>query len=254
MHAPDWHTPLPGLRVLIRGRVRIRHIQVYGMRCSGTHAIIKLIEANLGRDAFTERYGFKHWWVPPQILFQPDVLVLAIARAPDAWLHSLHRQPWHVHESSRGLSFGAFVRTPWYSVWDDQFWGVDASHPMFGTEMMHERDLQTGERFADPVTMRTETLRHWAGLHGRAHNLALLDYEAVRTMPHRVIETLSAATGLPIAEGGFRPLDTYKGHGIKPFVSSSYPPLSDEDRAHVDSRLDPALEALFSMHGEMATA
>ncbi|MCQ8279596.1 hypothetical protein NFI95_14220 [Acetobacteraceae bacterium KSS8] len=247
MIALEWRLPMPGLRTLIRGAEPIRHIQVYGMRCSGTHAIIKLIEANLGRDAFTESYGFKHWSVPPQILFRPDVLVLVIARDPAIWLRSLHKQPWHVHESLRALSFAEFIRTPWHSVWDDQFWGVDETHPMFGTEMMHERDLDTGERFPDPVTMRTRTLAHWAGLHRRAHNLALLDYESVRTRPQAVIEALCDATGLAGTPGGFVPLDTYKGHGIKPFVPAAYPALSEEDRDHVAARLDPAVEALFGM-------
>lgn len=239
-----WQAPIPGLRTLIRGPVPIRRIQVYGQRCSGTHAIIKLIEANFGADAFTDICGFKHWFVPPQILFPADTLALTIAREPHDWLQSLHRQPWHAHPEIKAQSFSDFIRAPWHSYWDHEFWGVDPAHPVYGTEMLHERDPETGERFANPVAKRTAKLRQWSGLHSRAHNIALLDHAAVLGHPRDVIAALSAATGLAMADA-FVPIDTYKGNGRKPFVTHPVVPLSAEDAAHVDRWLDPQVEAGF---------
>ena len=243
---PDlaWQTPLDGLRVLRRGRVPIRRIQVYGQRCSGTHAIIKLIEANFGPAAFTEAFGFKHWFVPPQTLFPPDTLVLVIARAPHDWLRSLHRQPWHAHPTIKTLPFDAFIRAPWHSYWDADFWGVDADHPVRGTEMLHERDPDTGARFANPVAKRTAKLRHWAGLHHRAHNLALLALDAVRRDPRAVVESLAGITGLPMP-GGFVPITTYKGDGATPVPVRTAEPLSPDDARFVAEWLDPTVERLF---------
>lgn len=233
-----------GLRILRRSDQPIEAFQVYGQRCSGTHAIIRLIEANFGPAAFTELYGFKHWFVPEQMLFPASVMVVVIARDPVEWIQSLHRNPWHAHQSLRGLAFGDFIRAPWHSVWDEEFWSVDRTHPIYGTEMMHERDPRTGRRFANAIAKRTAKLRHWADLHTRAHNLALVNAGLVRSSPARLVASLAEATGLRPAHP-FVPIDTYKGHGIKRFIPPVYPDLSPVDQAHLRTWLDPDVEALF---------
>jgi len=245
---------MSGLRLLVRSRTPIRHIQVYGQRCSGTHAIVRTLQANLGADAVTQDYGFKHWFVPEQVLFRDDVLVLVIARSAFDWLRSLHRQPWHAHDDIKRLPFSQFIRSPWHAYWDDEFWGVDALHPSRGREMMHERDPATGLRFADPIAKRTAKLRHWSDLHERAHNVALLSLETLQAQPRRVIESLADATGLAAA-AQFEALWSYKGNGNRVFEPTRYEPLTEEDADWIAGRLDPEIEARFSLPvrvGEMA--
>ncbi len=128
----DWKEPTQGLRILKRTPGAIRHIQLYGQRCSGTHAIARTIDGNFGEAARTEAYGFKHWFVPDQVLFRDDVLVLVIARNVFDWARSLHRQPWHAHPDVKTLAFSDFVRSPWHSYWDDEFWGISEGHPCEG--------------------------------------------------------------------------------------------------------------------------
>ncbi|WP_062012746.1 hypothetical protein [Aureimonas sp. AU4] len=244
--AAPWRDALPGLRVLRRGMEPARHIQIYGQRCSGTNALARLVERNLGADLFSERYGFKHWFVPDQVLFGPDVLVVVIARDAFDWLRSLHRQPWHAHPDIKALDFSRFIRTEWHSTWDDHVGGIDERHPMRGREMLHERDPLTGSRFAGPLAKRRAKLAHWAGLEERAPNLVLLSYETLRREPEAVIRVLGEAAGLAPAEP-FRPVDTYKGQEIRPFRPIRYDPLSEADLAWIEAHLDAGVEGLYGL-------
>lgn len=244
--APPWHEALPGLRILQRGRERVRFVQIYGQRCSGTNVLARLLEHNLGAGLFAERYGFKHWFVPDQVLFGPDVLVVVIARDAFDWLRSLHRQPWHVHPDTKALDFSRFIRAEWHSVWDHHVGGIDEHHPLQNREMLHERDPVTGLRFASPLAKRRAKLAHWAGLETRAPNLALLSYETLRRQPEAVIAALAEATRLPAARP-FRPVDTYKGQEIRPFLPIRYDPLTSLDRDWIEAQIDADVEALYGL-------
>jgi hypothetical protein len=246
MDGVEWQASMAGVRAIIRAPEAIRTIQVYGQRCSGTNALIHLIEGNLPPGTFTEEYGFKHWFVPPQILFQRSTLVVVIARDAVGWLQSVHRQPWHLDPAFAQDSFGAFIRREWASYWYSDFWGVDPAHPVYGTEMMHERDPQTGARFANAMRKRTAKLAHWAGLHARAHNLCLIDQASVQADPEGVTRALAAMTGLPMGDA-FKPVDSYKGRGVKPYRPHAYPPVSAEDLAFIADNLDPQVEGLYGL-------
>ncbi|MGT2514374.1 hypothetical protein ACVOMT_09185 [Sphingomonas panni] len=191
--------------------------------------------------------------MPEQVLFPRDVLVLAVARDPVDWVRSLHRQPWHAHPELKALGFSDFIRAPWHSYWDREFWGVEDDHPVLGREMLHERCPDTGERFANPLAKRTAKLRHWSGLHDRAHHVALLSHEAFVADPAGVIADLSAATGLAMADP-FVAQDSYKGQGKRPFTPTAYAEISDADRAHIHAWLDPEVEARFGFDIPMPQA
>ena len=241
-HEDAWTKAMPGLGFRLRAPTDIRRIQVFGERCSGTNFVARTIERVFGEDVLTDAFGFKHWFVPDQLLFTADVLVLVVARSPHDWLRSLHRQPWHTTGMAE-LPFSQFIRTPWASFWDEAFAGIDATHPMLGREMMHERDPATGQRFANPVALRTAKLRHWAGLTERAHNVALLGYEAIRHDTVGMLDEIAAITGL--TRGPYRPVSSYKGQGFFRYQPSHYEPLGNDDRDHVAEWSDASLERLF---------
>ena len=247
----NWLQPLPGLRILTRGDVPITRVQIYGQRCSGTNLVTRAIEANMPGVEITEAFGFKHWFVPPQTLFVKDTLVLVVARDAYDWARSLHRQPWHAHPELKAKPFDAFIRSDWHSYWDDHFGHIEPGHPMHGDEMLHERDPETGERFANCIAKRTAKLRHWSSLTNRAHNVALLGYDAFARDPAAFVTALAAAMGLERREP-FVPITSYKGQGHAPYVPTAYPDLAADDAAHIAAWLDPEVEAAFGLSADYA--
>ena len=139
---------------------KFRRFQVYGQRCSGTNAVIKLLEQNFEELQFTEEYGFKHWLVSPEITIPDDVFVIVIARRVDHWLRSLYATPWHVHPDLKAMTFGQFIRAEWRTVWDQDFWGIDREHPKFGSPILEELCPESGGPFANAIAMRTAKLRN----------------------------------------------------------------------------------------------
>lgn len=238
-----------GVRVLRRSGVRVDRVQVYGQRCSGTHYLIKTIERSFDDLRFTEDYGFKHWFVPHHVAIPEGVLVLVIARHPEDWVRSLHGKPWHVDPATARLPFPEFIRAEWHAVWDDRNFGIGPEHPLWMSEMLHERCPASGRRFANPLAMRTAKLAHWAGLAARAPDVALIRYEEVRDRPGPVLNRLRTAFGL--APAAVDPVTSYKGQGERPFSGSRYPPLEPGDRAFVRGALDRRVEALwgYDLHG-----
>ena len=247
----NWLQPLEGLRILKRGDVPITRVQVYGQRCSGTNLVTRAIEANMPSVTITEDFGFKHWFVPPQTLFVKDTLVLVVARDAFDWTRSLHRQPWHAHPDLKAQPFDVFIRSQWHSYWDDHFGPIEPGHPMQGDEMLHERDPETGERFANCIAKRTAKLRHWASLTNRTHNVALLGYDAFARAPSAFVEALSEATGIARREE-YVPITSYKGQGYAPYVPTAYPELAPADAEHITAWLDPEVEAAFGLSANYA--
>lgn len=246
MRQDEWATPMPGLRIRRRGPTAPTRVQLYGQRCSGTNFAASTLRMNLGEDVLTEQYGFKHWFVPRQTLIAPDTLVLVVVRDAFDWVRSLYRQPWHADPDLKAMSFSDFIRAPWISRWDDHCHGIDRDHPMYGTEMMHERRQEDGTRFANCIDKRTTKLRQWAALDTRAHNVALLSYELLTAETEAVVAELAAVMNVA-APSRFVASETYKGQGHRPFVASRYEPIDDADAAHIASWLDPQVEASFGL-------
>ena len=212
--------------------MRARSFQVYGERCSGTNFIIRLLERNVSSAAFTEDYGFKHWFVDEDLTVPNDVLVLSVARDWTDWVRSFHRQPWHAHPSLRELSMPRFLRAEWHCVWDDDWYDLPENDPRRGREMMHERDPATGERFSNVLAMRQAKEANWARLRQRSAQAERVSYEAVSADPEGFLRRLADRHGLTLADT-FVPVDSYKGQKRKEYVPKQYPPLSVEDAALV---------------------
>jgi hypothetical protein len=240
----DWQTPANGLRIHQALPRPVRQIQIFGQRCSGTNVLTKLLAANFGWETITDRYGFKHWFVPDQILFPSDVLVCVVARHPVDWIRSLHRQPWHAHADLKAMPFSDFIRAEWHSYWDHEVGGIDEHHPMYNREMLHERDPATGRRFANPLRKRTAKLHAWSGLYARSANLCLLDLALLTSAPDTILSVFGNFLQR-VPAGDLGALQSYKGNGFNRFVERQYEPLSPADEAFVRSQLDPDVERQF---------
>ena len=224
----------------------IARFHVFGQRCSGTNALIRLVEHNFPALRFCEAAGFKHWFVPGDRRIAADAAVIVIARDVSEWLRSLHARPWHAHPDLKALSFAAFIRAEWHSVWDGDFWGVDEGDPRFGTPIREELCPATGRPFANAVAKRAAKLRNWIALGERAPAALFVDHARLVASPREIVAEIAQATGCaPVSD--FVPVASYKGQGERPFVPRSYPPLSREDAGFVGLHLDAASESRFGL-------
>lgn len=225
---------------------KFRRFQVYGQRCSGTNALIKLLERNLEDLEFTEDFGFKHWLVPEEVKIPDDVFVVVIARQIDQWLRSLHAKPWHAHPELKEMDFGEFIRAEWRSVWDEDFWGIDKQHPKFGQPIEEELCPQTGSPFPNAIAMRTAKLRNWVDVASRANGHALVSHFELVTRPEELIERLAEATKLEMRKK-FAPVTTYKGQESEYFVLTEYPSVQNADAAFIRRYVDQTVESQFAL-------
>ncbi len=226
---------------------KFKRFQVYGQRCSGTNALIKLLERNLEDLEFTEEFGFKHWLVPPEVEIPDDVFVIVIARQVDQWLRSLHAMPWHAHPDLKNMEFGEFIRAEWRSVWDEDFWGIDEEHPKFGQPIEEEVCSQTGLPFPNAIAMRTAKLRNWTDVAFRAAGHALLTHSDLVFRPEQVVERVASASRARKSRE-FVPVSTYKGQDARQFVASEYPPLQAIESAFIGRYFDSEIERQFGLN------
>ena len=222
----------------------IRRFQVYGQRCSGTNALIRLIETNFPALQFTEDYGFKHWLVPAETHVPDDVLIIVIAREIGEWLRSLYRRPWHVRPEMRALSFSQFIRAPWETVWDTEFWNIDEDHPLLGKPISEERCPATGNPFENAIVMRNAKLENWVALANRANASVLVSHQMVVEEPEEIVQQIRRATGVD-PQAHFAPVRSYKGEGNRPFAPTNYQPLDPDDLSHVQAHMRADLERVF---------
>lgn len=223
----------------------IKKIQVFGERCSGTNYLEQLLARNFPSTPLVWDYGYKHFF--PQAPFEhaDDCLFIVLHREPIAWLRSLHRTPWHVAPPLRKLPFSAFIRHQWWCIWDAKS-GKSRRDPLFGTEMMFERDPVTGDRFANVVQMREAKVRVWLSLCEQVRHGLSLRFEDLRNDPDGFTRRLTDEHGLQAAHG-FQPVRRYKGvkwyQGWKTRLTRRpLAPVSDQDRDFIIGQLDRAVE------------
>ena len=222
----------------------IRNFHVFGQRCSGTNALMRLVERNFADLQFSEEAGFKHWLVPSDLEIDPDAVVIVITREVGSWLRSLHRQPWHAHPDLKSMDFARFIRAPWRSVWDKDFWGLDETDRRYGHPITEERCPETNEPFANAVAMRTAKLRNWSQLGSRCDIFVKIDHAELVSDPIAVVGHIASKARTRPNEL-FEPVDTYKGLPGKRFRPTAHERLSADDLEFVLGNIDRDLEASY---------
>lgn len=215
------------------------HLQIFGERCSGTNFVAQLMRRNLPKLSLTDRYGWKHGFAPAIADRAPDCLFVVVVREPLDWVRSLHQKPWHAAQPLRDRSFSEFVREPFWCEWgrDMELAPGDAR---IGTEMLHERDPATGQRFANVMRLRTSKLRDWLSLGQRVEHLVVVRYEDVLREPKQWLREIATRCGLR-RWPWFRAVKNFKG-GAERFVQKEYAPIAVEDRDWIVSQLDWQIE------------
>jgi len=223
-------------------------LQLFGERCSGTNYVEQLLRRNEWRLQPTDAYGWKHGWLDAVRGPAPECLFLVVHRDPFDWVRSLHQKPWHTAPQLRELPLSAFLRAPWHCEWGQDM-DLGPGDPRRGTEMLHERDQATGERFANVLQLRTAKMRAWSELPQRVRHASFLRYEDAAADPRSCVRTVAAAFGLRTWPW-LRAVKTFKG-GKDPFQAKRYPELSADDVQWIASQLDHELER---RHGYLVAA
>lgn len=223
----------------------IRRIQVFGERCSGTNYLEQLLARNFTATPVVWDYGYKHFFPQAALDNAEDCLFIVLYRDPIAWLRSLHRSPWHVAPPLRRLPFSQFIRHQWWCIWDRKA-GKSRRDPLFGTEMMFERDPVTGERFENVLKMRSAKIREWEALHTQVPHSVSITFEQLRADPDGFVHRLTREFDLR-PTGEFNAVRRYKGvkwyQGWKTWLlRRPLATISDDDLHYIVDQLNPDLE------------
>lgn len=228
-----------------RDALPIQRHQVRGERATGTNLLRVLMERHVAAP-HTNEYGWKHGFVSFEIVRREDLLI-AIFRAPEPWLLSLYRKPWHVRGRDHNVDFQSFLRQPFRTRRDMDLGPREVKGPgAMNMPIQLDRDPYTGLPFANPVLLRNAKNRAQLGLRNRECNACFVRYESLIAEPARFMAELSgfydiehdvSQVELPTERlGGF-------GRKVRGDQREADPAFSDEDRAFLHETLDRESEA-----------
>lgn len=214
-------------------------LQIFGERCSGTNFVAQLLRRNVPRLTLTDDHGWKHGFPQGVEDCAEDFVFVIVARDPCDWVRSLRKKPWHAAGPLRDVDLATFVREPWWCEWGRDM-PLAEDDPRIGTEMMHERDPDSGERYANALQLRTGKLRVWQELANSVRHHQLVRYEDVRQNPKAFVRAFAARFGM-FRWPWFRAVKTFKG-GNERFVPKRYEPIAESERTWIESQLDAEVE------------
>jgi hypothetical protein len=244
---PRRHTTRPRLRAS-----RIRYMQIFGERCSGTRYLNSLVRKNFAGVEMTSAFGGKHWFIAGHeprgrpnrstdhecvrpLDDSADTLFLVIRRNPFDWLRSLHAKPYHA-PGHWNLSFSEFLRKPWLCSESTR---VNPIWP----------ESETGEYFieeaANVVSLRTLKAVHFANLESVVENVAFVGYERLAADHAGVLTAIADRFGLDLLHPD--PVDDTVHHGggdRKQYTGPTHRgPISADDLDFIRRGLDWEVEA-----------
>jgi len=215
--------------------LRPTQLQIFGERCSGTNYVEQLLRRNVRGLQISDRYGWKHGYPGEVAGGAPDCVFVVVHRDPFDWVRSLHQRPWHAATPLRGVGLSEFLRSPWWCQWGSDMELVEGD-PRLGTEMMHERDPQTNERFANVMRLRASKYGAWHALQGRVAHFMMVRYEEVRAHQRVFLRDFARRFGL-FRWPWVRAVKDYKG-GSERFVPKRYEPIAAPDLDWIAAELD----------------
>ena len=235
---------MSGDGVQVMHHVPITHLCILGERVSGTCFVQSLVTSNT-RLKMDTSFGHKHFFQDVDKLFKEDtshVLFVYVTRDITSWLSSMCNTPYHADLPIRNCKdVSKFIRMEWSCIHDSTS-GVSELDKTFGTEMMHERDPYTGERFKNVIHMRTSKIDHCMAIGKIVKNFVHVRYEDIRENPEEFVSDLASRFAL-WKNPKFVPITSMRGKGKAPYVRKEYPPLSEEDVVFIMENVDMVTEA-----------
>ena len=222
---------------------RLRKICILGERVSGTCFVHKLIINNTDLKSESS-YGHKHFFQDYQKLCKEDtsdVLFVFVTRDIISWLSSMKHTPYHADLPIRNCTdFSKFIRMEWMCI-HDKTSGLSQLDKTYGSEMMIERDPDTGNRFENVIKMRTAKIDHCMALSQVVENFIHVRYEDVRDGPEDFIKNLSEQFEIR-CKPKFSPITSMRGKGKVTYTPKEYDPVSDIDQLFILENLDECSE------------
>lgn len=223
----------------------IQRHQVRGERACGTNFLRVLMERHVAA-VHTADYGWKHGFPGFEVVRREDMLITCF-RAPEPWLLSLYRKPWHVPARDRNVNFSTFLRQRFETFRDMDLSPKEVKGDgVRNMPIQLDREPYSGLPFDNPILLRNAKNRASLGLRNRDCNAVLLRYEAVLAEPARFLSEL--ATFFDI-EHDVEQLDLPTenlgrfGREVEGSNRDSRPVFTDADRAFLHATLDRETEA-----------
>lgn len=218
----------------------VTHIQLFGERSSGTNYLEHLLRDNLISTEINWDYGWKHFFYRGAVEQASHCLFIVIYRDPFDWLSSLHRRPHHAADELKHKSFSEFIRKEWRCVWNKHS-HTDIADPLYNTEMMFERDPESGKRFANVMRLRSAKIKNWDSLKNKVEHTYYINYASLLENPQQHIDCIAERFNIR-QQPMFTNVTSYKGKNEKTFKPKRYPLISTYDIDYIARELDADLE------------
>lgn len=241
----------------------MKHIQVFGMMCSGTNYAESLMRENikgvevLGTDFNAEySYGWKHADIGTKVCYytngvpketkilnldwnsSKDVLLVVVYRNIFDWIRSLHLNPYHAPEL-QSLLFEDFMSKKWRTYYEGANYGKYLNGSSRNLKALKR---YIWEEFENVFHMRTTKIKIFESFGFRFKNVVYVNYESLQQNPEGFIEELCEKYEMSMRKK-FRPIHTYKNKdsGV-PYKKRDYEPLSRMHMSKIISAADWKLE------------
>ncbi|MEM8576748.1 MAG: hypothetical protein AAGF60_02755 [Pseudomonadota bacterium] len=230
--------------LLVQRRGDVRRINVLGERSSGTNFVKRLIGQNSALRP-VELLGWKHGF-PSAAAIPPDIAVVLCVRGADNWARSMHAKPWHAAPELQRLGFSDFIRAPWTTVLDKMKYFETTGLPAAqGQPLQYDRHPLTGAPFENLFALRRAKLQGLLSYLARDCTVVLCRMEDAQAAPEAFLDRVLAPLGHARQEA-FKPVYKRLGSRFAAAVPDRPAPpeeMSAEDRAFMQTQLDPAQEA-----------
>jgi hypothetical protein len=227
----------------------IKHVQLFGERCSGTNFVTSLIEKNFAGIALTKAFGGKHWFIKDHYprcrpnestdyqCVRPlgnssDTLFICLFRNPYDWIRSINASPYHAADHW-GLSLSEFIRKPWRSFettrlnpcWprrNDNYWFIEEAENV--------------------LRLRSRKIEHLLNLSYRVANVCYVNYESVvknNDLVREIADHYQIKLRHSVVLGETKHLGSAHEREFKP---RQYDPIDARDLAFIHEELDWVVE------------
>ena len=118
----------------------MKKVTIYGERCSGTNYLEQLLVLNFDVEIVWS-YGWKHFFGFNDLSNSDDTLFIGIIRNLEDWINSLYREKHHLPKPLT-KTIDTYLNDTFYSLLDEN------------TEIMEDRNINTGERYKNIFELR----------------------------------------------------------------------------------------------------